>query len=304
MDRTTTLGQGEPVQPSAPRPTAIGAAPMTLRARRPAYGVMQECLRLQAEAPGRSRAQRFWGVDPVAPAARSWFKGALGERRVAAELDRLGPAFTVLHAVPIGTGSTDIDHLVIGPTGVFSINTKNHSGQQVFVGGGSFMVGGGRTSHIGAAQSEGRKATRLLSTAAGGSFSVQPLLVVAADRITFGKSLLLSSCSGRTRCADGSSGFVRCTRTKPSGTCRWLPRSEPHGTRPPSCRTTLCGSSSGSIGWSATSRMRAYDGVGLRSRSPSGWSGFRSLVSSRSGHRACAARLVTNARRTEPQSLV
>ncbi|WP_288468899.1 nuclease-related domain-containing protein [uncultured Curtobacterium sp.] len=187
MDRTTTLGQGEPVQPSAPRPTAIGAAPMTLRARRPAYGVMQECLRLQAEAPGRSRAQRFWGVDPVAPAARSWFKGALGERRVAAELDRLGPAFTVLHAVPIGTGSTDIDHLVIGPTGVFSINTKNHSGQQVFVGGGSFMVGGGRTSHIGAAQSEGRKATRLLSTAAGGSFSVQPLLVVAADRITFGK---------------------------------------------------------------------------------------------------------------------
>ncbi len=180
MDRTTTLGQGEPVQPSAPRPTAIGAAPMTLRARRPAYGVMQECLRLQAEAPGRSRAQRFWGVDPVAPAARSWFKGALGERRVAAELDRLGPVFTVLHAVPIGTGSTDIDHLVIGPTGVFSINTKNHSGQQVFVGGGSFMVGGGRTSHIGAAQSEGRKATRLLSTAAGGSFSVQPLLVVAA----------------------------------------------------------------------------------------------------------------------------
>lgn len=160
---------------------------MTLRARRPAYGVMQECLRLQSEAPGRTRMQRFWGVDPVAPAARSWFKGALGERSVAAELDRLGPAFTVLHAVPVGTGSTDIDHLVIGPIGVFSINTKNHSGQRVFVGGGSFMVGGGKTSHIGAAQSEGRKATRLLSAAAGGSFPVQPLLVVAADRITFGK---------------------------------------------------------------------------------------------------------------------
>lgn len=160
---------------------------MTLRARRPAYGVMQECLRLQAEAPRRTRVQRFWGVDPVAPAARSWFKGALGERRVAAELDRLGPAFTVLHAVPVGTGSTDIDHLVVGPTGVFSINTKNHSGQRVFVGGSSFMVGGTKTSHIGAAQSEGRKATRLLSAAAGGSFPVQPLLVVAADRITFGK---------------------------------------------------------------------------------------------------------------------
>lgn len=160
---------------------------MTLRARRPGYAVMQECLRLQSEAPVRTRAQRFWGVDPVAPLAQSWFKGALGERRVAAELDRLGPDFTVLHAVPVGKGSTDIDHLVIGPTGVFSINTKNHSGQRVFVGGGSFIVGGKKTRHIGAAQSEGRTATRLLSAAAGGSFPVQPLLVVAADRIAFGK---------------------------------------------------------------------------------------------------------------------
>ncbi|MCL9665407.1 NERD domain-containing protein [Curtobacterium albidum] len=160
---------------------------MTLRARRPGYAVMQECLRLQSEAPVRTRAQRFWGVDPVAPPAQSWFKGALGERRVAAELDRLGPDFTVLHAVPVGKGSTDIDHLVIGPTGVFSINTKNHSGQRVFVGGSSFIIGGKKTWHIGAAQSEGRTATRLLSAAAGEAILVQPLLVVAADRITFGK---------------------------------------------------------------------------------------------------------------------
>ncbi len=148
---------------------------------------MQECLRLQSAASGRTRTQRFWGVDPVAPAARSWFKGALGERRVAAELDRLGPDFTVLHAVPVGKGSTDIDHLVVGPTGVFSINTKNHSGQRVFVGGGSFIISGKKKSHISAAQNEGRRATRLLSAAAGGSFPVEPLLVVAADRITFGK---------------------------------------------------------------------------------------------------------------------
>jgi hypothetical protein len=111
----------------------------------------------------------------------------MGERRVAAELDQLGSAFTVLHAVPVGTGSTDIDHLVVGPTGIFSINTKNHSGQRVFVGGGSFIVGATRTPHIRAAESEGRKATRLLSAAAACNIPVQPLLVVAADQITFGK---------------------------------------------------------------------------------------------------------------------
>jgi len=186
-DGTTTLGQPDPLHGPVPRATPVGALPMTLRARRPGYAVMQECLRLQAEAPARTKAQRFWGTDPVVPAARSWLKGAIGERRVAAELDRLGPAFTVLHAVPIGSGSTDIDHLVIGPTGVFSVNTKNHSGHKVFVGGGAFMIGGKKTSHMSAAQSEGRRATRLLSDAAGGPILVQPLLVVAAERITFGK---------------------------------------------------------------------------------------------------------------------
>lgn len=168
------------------RTPPTGSMPVTLRARRPGYAVMQECLRIQAAAPPRSRSQRFWGSDPLAPAARSWFKGAIGERRVAAELDRLGPAFTVLHAVPVGTGSTDIDHLVVGPTGVFSINTKNHSGQRVFVGGGSFIVGGTRTPHIRTAENEGRRATRLLSIAADCPILVQPLLVVAADRISFG----------------------------------------------------------------------------------------------------------------------
>jgi hypothetical protein len=34
------------------------------------------------------------------------------------------PEWTVLHSVPVGTGSTDIDHIAIGPAGVFTLNTK------------------------------------------------------------------------------------------------------------------------------------------------------------------------------------
>ncbi|MBG6212216.1 hypothetical protein RCH23_000129 [Cryobacterium sp. CAN_C3] len=44
-------------------------------------------------------------------------------------LSKLGPEWTVLHAVPVGSGSSDIDHVVIGPAGVFTINTKNHTGK-------------------------------------------------------------------------------------------------------------------------------------------------------------------------------
>ncbi|WFR65855.1 nuclease-related domain-containing protein [Curtobacterium flaccumfaciens] len=94
-----------------------GTAPLTLRARKPGYAVMRECLAIQAGAPARSRWQRFWGHDPLHPDARSWFKGAIGEREVAKALESLGPDFTVLHAVPIGKHETDIDHVVIGPTG-------------------------------------------------------------------------------------------------------------------------------------------------------------------------------------------
>jgi len=165
---------------------ARGGAQLTLRARKPGYAVMQECLEIQETAPARTRWQRFWGHDPLHADARSWFKGALGEREVARALDALGSDFTVLHAVPIGSRSTDIDHVVIGPTGVFSINTKNHSGHDVWVGGRTLTVSGQRTQHMHRAVSEGERATALLSAAAGGPIAVQPILVVAAAKLRFG----------------------------------------------------------------------------------------------------------------------
>jgi hypothetical protein len=167
--------------------TTIGlttASAMTLRARRPGYGVMEKRLQVQAQAPVRTGWQRFWGHDPVSQEARSWFKGVLGERRVAAELARLGPAFTVLHAVPVGKGSTDIDHVVIGPTGVFTINTKNHSGQRVWVAGTTFMVAGRKKRHIHAARDEGERAQRLLRETAGFAVPVRSLIVVSAEKLT------------------------------------------------------------------------------------------------------------------------
>lgn len=54
-------------------------------------------------------------------------KGIRGERRVAETLGELGPAYQTLH--DIDTGHGNIDHVVIGPTGVFAIETKEWEGR-------------------------------------------------------------------------------------------------------------------------------------------------------------------------------
>jgi len=63
-------------------------------------------------------------------AVRTWQRGASGERHTARLLRRLTrEGFVVFHdlAVP-GNASANVDHLVIGPTGVFVIDSKQWTG--------------------------------------------------------------------------------------------------------------------------------------------------------------------------------
>jgi hypothetical protein len=157
--------------------SAIAAEP-TLRARGPAYAVMQECLRVQQEASPRGRLARLFGSSPLHPDARTWYRGALGEIEVAGILSRLGAEWTVLHAVPVGSGDSDIDHVVVGPAGVFTINTKNHAGKKIFVTGSTFMVNGYKQDHLRNSRHEAERASRLLGRVTGRPVTVTPLVVV------------------------------------------------------------------------------------------------------------------------------
>jgi len=63
--------------------------------------------------------------------ARTWQRGAHGERHTARLLDRLTrDGFVVFHdlAVP-GKTSANVDHLVIGPAGVFVVDAKQWTGE-------------------------------------------------------------------------------------------------------------------------------------------------------------------------------
>ncbi len=157
---------------------ARGGVEPTLRARGPAYSVMQECLRLQSAASPRGSVARFFGRSPLHPEVRSWYRGALGELEVAAILTRLEPEWTVLHAVPVGSGDSDIDHVLVGPGGIFTVNTKNHSGRRIWVGGSTFSVDGHKQTHMRDSRFEAARAAKLLSAVAGGPVPVEPLIVV------------------------------------------------------------------------------------------------------------------------------
>jgi len=82
------------------------------------------------------------------------------------------------HAVPVGDRGSDIDHVVIGPAGVFTINAKHHPNASVWVGGNTFMVNGQRQPYIRNSRHEAARAGRLLTVACGFPVAVTGLIAV------------------------------------------------------------------------------------------------------------------------------
>ncbi|MFF4287034.1 nuclease-related domain-containing protein [Streptomyces sp. NPDC001633] len=108
----------------------------------------------------------------------SWRKGLAGERRVGAELNRLGRhGWRVLHSVPLAN-KVDIDHLLIGPGGVFSINTKHHHQRAVWVGDDSVKVDHGKPApYARKSRAEAKRVARVLERYCDFPVPVEPVLV-------------------------------------------------------------------------------------------------------------------------------
>lgn len=169
--------QSTPARPLPDQPPPVGP-PLSLRSRGPAYSVIRECLAVQQKAAPLGTLARVLGRSPLDPAARSWYHGALGEIEVARVLSQLGAGWTVLHAVPVGSGRADIDHIVLGPAGIFTVSTRNHADRRVFVAGSTFMVAGQKHDHLRVALHEAERASQLLSGVTGRPVTVTPLVVV------------------------------------------------------------------------------------------------------------------------------
>ena len=61
--------------------------------------------------------------------ARAWQRGAAGERHTARLLDRLGrDGYVIFHDLAMPDSPANLDHLVLGPSGVFVIDSKQWTG--------------------------------------------------------------------------------------------------------------------------------------------------------------------------------
>ena len=129
---------------------------------------------VNAEAPVRNLIARVLGVQTE---ERAWRVGAKGEEKVGGELAMLGAGWHVLHAVEVGHHGSDIDHVVIGPAGIFTLNTKRHPAGTAWVGERMVMVNGHRTDYLRNARFEADRASRKLSGACGRPVSVSGVIV-------------------------------------------------------------------------------------------------------------------------------
>ena len=149
-----------------------------LLSRSAGYSVAAECLRVQSAAEALDPSLRTANKVTLAPEAWSWYTGAIGEIAVGKILAALGPEWFVRHAVPIGAGTKDVDHLVIGPGGVFAINTKHHAEASIWIGDHVLKVNRTNTGHLRDAIRDSGDVARRLLAKTGFAVPVIPILAM------------------------------------------------------------------------------------------------------------------------------
>ena len=123
-------------------------------------------------------ATAFWwrrGLRRV----ESYFKGARGEERVAGVLDALPNTWHAFH--DFVAGPYHVDHVLVGPAGVYAVETKNWRGR-VTVEQGEMLVDGRLADRAPLVQTMRQAdAVKAVLRAAGWDGDVAPVLCLASD---------------------------------------------------------------------------------------------------------------------------
>jgi len=181
VTRPQPAAEAPPVLPRG-RPDPAVAADRDLALNHPGAAAREQAIALREAAPLRTFLARVFGVKTD---ERAWRIGADAERAVAQRLLQLGPEWRFLHAVPVGENGSDIDHVVIGPSGVFTVNTKNHPHASIWVRGDTFKVNGQNQHYVRNSRFEAGRAAKLLSAAALFEVEVRGVIAVMGARDGF-----------------------------------------------------------------------------------------------------------------------
>jgi hypothetical protein len=121
--------------------------------------------------------------------ASAWRRGAAGERRTARLLRQLArQGGVVLHDLAIPGSQANIDHLVIGPGGVFVIDSKQYRGRLVLDPSGGLWHGRfSLTPAVRAVSFEADQAARILTDP---DVVVVPVMAVHGAQVPWGKVVM------------------------------------------------------------------------------------------------------------------
>jgi hypothetical protein len=131
-----------------------------------------------------------WGLRfRVSQDAHNWRRGARRERRTARQLTRLAHhGWIVFHDLAVPGSRANVDHLVIGPTGVFLVDSKNWRGRLVFASDGTLWHGSfPLTATLATIGFEAAAISNALGMA---GVVAEPLMVVHGSTIPWGEQYL------------------------------------------------------------------------------------------------------------------
>lgn len=183
-------GVHHPEVQAAEIPVRFADSMHDLAANRPGQAVRARAVEEReaqlAAHPIRSRLARLFDAKTD---ERAWRVGAEGEESVGRRLDKLvSRGWRVLHSIPVGERGSDIDHLLIGPGGVWTVNTKRHLGARVWLAPHQIRINGHVQPYLRNSRFEAKRTADLLAGALGWTPPVRPALVLQlgmlADPIT------------------------------------------------------------------------------------------------------------------------
>ena len=157
-------------------PVSDGTSPAT--GRFAGQSLVEELLRLQEDRAPRSRLARTIGISPLDANGLAWLRAAQAEMVVGDILARLPEGYSVHHSLPIRNTAFWIDHLVVGPGGIYALSSRTRWDRDLTGSVRTIRVGNHIVPYLRDARFESTQITQLLAGAMPATAVVKPMIVL------------------------------------------------------------------------------------------------------------------------------
>jgi hypothetical protein len=140
--------------------------------------LVEELLRQHEDHAPRSRLARMLGLSPLDANGLAWLRAAQSAMVVGDILARLPEGYSVHHSLPIRNTAFWVDHLVVGPGGIFALSSKTRWDRDLTGSVRTIPIGNHTMPYLRDARFESAQITALLAAALPATAAVQPMIVL------------------------------------------------------------------------------------------------------------------------------